>query len=286
MSARVRKCLPFIKLVVNTSKVSTTLTRRLLADASGEQALAVIELIVNVLGGGLKVSSDTRLKLSKSKGILRKLAGVRRPSLAPDALCRHSKTAITFLRLCYPYIRRVVGKALSVSDNSSDSSSSSDNDSDSSSDNSSGTSSSSSGSATTNTVTSTDNSSSSSSGGSDTDDTRGYQSSGSSSGIDSDSTCHSGESSVEIEEEEEGEEEELCSNTKEHTNNKVGTVDKDAEEYIIEVPGRGVQQQSAPQPQQQQQQHPASSSSSAVAAVVAGDTGVVEDRAAIANDIV
>ena len=74
MSTRLRKCMTFIELVVNSGKVSPVLARSLLDKAKSEQALCIIELIVNTLQGNLEISEEFRYTLVKSRAILRKLS--------------------------------------------------------------------------------------------------------------------------------------------------------------------------------------------------------------------
>ena len=72
MSARVRKSYPFMKLIVKAAKVSLLLARRLLGQANTERLMCMTEVTVNVLRGGIKISS-------RIQTILRKLSKVRKP---------------------------------------------------------------------------------------------------------------------------------------------------------------------------------------------------------------
>lgn len=106
--------------------MSTRLARRLLQEASREQSLCIIEFIANVLRGNLKISSAVRVRLLRSKIILRKLGGVQRASHAQDLLRQHYKTVISFLKACISLLRGLVKKLeeTKASETSSDSPSS------------------------------------------------------------------------------------------------------------------------------------------------------------------
>ena len=108
MSARLKRCLAFLELIVNTGKVSTTLTRCLLEEASKDQATCVIEIVINTLRGNIKIPNSVKNRLSRSKVVLRKLSVFQDPSRrseAPQALGRHYKTVVLFLSQCIPFIR-------------------------------------------------------------------------------------------------------------------------------------------------------------------------------------
>ena len=109
MSTRVRRCLAFIDLVLNSSKVSPLLSRSLLVEAKAEQVLCIIELVVNTLQGNLDISTEARDSLFKSRVILRQLSLLEEPETAREALRRHFRTVLTFLRLCRPFLQRSLG---------------------------------------------------------------------------------------------------------------------------------------------------------------------------------
>ena len=90
----------------------------------------MIELIVNVLEGNLKISRKTRETLTSSKKILRKLSQAKSPNQATRAVHTHYKTVVKFLKLCLPHLREslllnpvkkfTVGRSLRVHDDVDD----------------------------------------------------------------------------------------------------------------------------------------------------------------------
>jgi len=85
MLSRVKRCLSFFDLLINTYKVAPRMSRLLLAKATREQVVCMTELVVNTLAENLPIPASTLSKLVKSKRVLRKIARVGRLALATNS---------------------------------------------------------------------------------------------------------------------------------------------------------------------------------------------------------
>jgi hypothetical protein len=101
----------FMELLIAARKVNNNSVCDLLSKATQQQALGVIELIVNTLDGNLELPGDVHQKLSKCKRILRKLGRTpdieQNPNNYKYALVRHYKTVLVFLSHCLPLLKEV-----------------------------------------------------------------------------------------------------------------------------------------------------------------------------------
>ena len=149
MLSRVKKCLCFFELLIQTYKVSPALSKTLIGKATKTQLVCIAEIVLNTLNDNLEISDSTRRTLVKSKRVLRKVARVARLMLedseerqqqqqhkqshsdtrgstqpqhskssiraervqALKTVClTHYKTLINFLDNCMPYIKRLTSE--------------------------------------------------------------------------------------------------------------------------------------------------------------------------------
>lgn len=82
MLSRVKKCLCFFELLIQTYKITPSLSKTLLGKATKAQLVCIAEVVLNTLDENLEISSSTRRALLKGKRVLRKVARVARLMLA------------------------------------------------------------------------------------------------------------------------------------------------------------------------------------------------------------
>ena len=78
MSKRVKTCIGFLELLINTYRMTSHLSRTLLAEATREHVLCVAEVVLNTLEGNLELPHSMLSELSRSKRVLRKVSRIVR----------------------------------------------------------------------------------------------------------------------------------------------------------------------------------------------------------------
>ena len=145
MPDRVKDCIGFLELLVNTYKLAARSSRTLLLEATRDQLLCITEVILNTLEGNLRISNSPHLELSRFKGVLRKVPRIVVPKVASlksrnsgsgpnssfrttvasrkqlrELYARHYKTLIEFLELCIPPLKGLLEREENGNGNDND----------------------------------------------------------------------------------------------------------------------------------------------------------------------
>lgn len=122
MSKAVEKCLPFLKLLINTYKESAVVARNILQSATRHQIACIAELFVNVLLGNIAIPEEVKECLGKSKSILRKIrhfAVEKDEEMLRLLYIKHYKSVIKCISSCIPYLEEKINNGKENSDNKS-----------------------------------------------------------------------------------------------------------------------------------------------------------------------